>query len=312
MATNVSLSSVKDSGTLDKIDQVRTKFKDEISNIHVWGYQEISRYLDQYEDIRRTYAHLATPGDAISSLMQGREDEGRRKHQNDDIKKIFECWVNIDIYAVRYLYGSSYPPCFEDFYTEILNQIQRCDPYNEGLLHLKTGYHESAFKKYESLKNKVIKHNKMVATYVISSGRDIRKCITQTIRSLQVCGDNEALILNSYYISNVIVHLRNVASDGKVTLNIKSECVNGVDGFTLYSNGGIRLAFGSQPRISRLNTFLEEYSECFTKEYKKILLSLNGITPLLDDFRVDIHSLIPKAKYGHLNGKCEFEEIDSN
>jgi hypothetical protein len=115
MATNVSLSSVKDSGTLDKIDQVRTKFKDEISNIHVWGYQEINRYLDQYEDIRRTYAHLVTPGDAISSLMQGKEDEGRSKHQNDDIKKIFECWMKIDIYAVQYLYGSSYPPCLKIF-----------------------------------------------------------------------------------------------------------------------------------------------------------------------------------------------------
>jgi hypothetical protein len=78
----------------------------------------------------------------------------------------------------------------------------------------------------------------------------------------------------------------------------------------LYSNGGIRLAFGSQRRISRINNFLEEYSECFTKEYKKILLRLNGIKPLLDDFQVDIHSLIPKAKYGNLNGKCDFEKID--
>jgi hypothetical protein len=113
-------------------------------------------------------------------------------------------------------------------------------------------------------------------------------------------------------MSNVILHLRNVARESRVNLNIRSERVNGIDGFELYSNGGIRLAFGSRGRILRLKTFLEEYSKTFAKDYRKVLVSLNQIRPLLGTFQADIHALIVKAKYGHLDGKCEFERIEGN
>lgn len=99
-----------------------------------------------------------TSGDALTDLVQGKESESRRKHQDENIRPIFECWVNMLVYPVGYLYGSYYPQCFEDFYSEVFNQIQGCDPHNEARMHLKTGYYKSGFKKYRSLKNKVIAH----------------------------------------------------------------------------------------------------------------------------------------------------------
>jgi hypothetical protein len=312
LATNVSLTSVRGTGTLDRMEQIKTRFRDKIRNIHVWGYQEIRGYLDQHQDIRSTYSHFVNPGDAMNALIQGKEDESRRKHQNEDIKNIFECWHNMLVYPVRYLYGSSYPPCFEDFYSQVSDQIDRCDPHNEAIMHLKTGYRESAFKKYKSLQNKVIKHNRKVARYVIDNRRDIKNYISKNVPSVKECGDNEVLVLNSYYPSNVIVYLRNIARGSQNNLSSKVERVNGIDGVTLCTNGDITLAFGSERRISKLSSFLEEYVEPFNKAYKEILLSLNEIDPLLSDFQTSIRSLIPKAKYGHVKGNCEFEEIDNN
>ena len=303
---------MKASGTLDKIDDIKIKFRDKINNIHVWGYQEICRLLDLYQDIRTTYSHLVTPGDAIHALLRGGMGKARRKHQNQDIKKIFECWLNLEVYPVQSIYHSSYPPCFEDFYTEVLYRLQGCDQHNEATDHLKTGSYESTFKKLKSLQNKVMEHNKKVAKYVIYNERNLRERISQAIPSLKERGYNELLVLNSYYMPNVILHLRNVARESRVNLNIRSERVNGIDGFELYSDGGIRLAFGSRDRILRLKTFLEEYSKTFAKDYRKVLVSLNQIRPLLDSFQADIHTLIVKAKYGHLDGKCEFERIEGN
>jgi hypothetical protein len=278
LATNVSLSSVKDSETLDKIDQVKIKFRDKISNIHVWGCHEISRFLDDYDDIRKSYSHFITTGDALNALIQEPKEEARRKHQNEDIKNIFECWLNTLYYPVRHL--SSYPPCFEEFYSQVLNQIQVCDPYNEALMHLKTGYSETAFRKYAALENKVIKHNREVARYVINKTKDIKDLISKNIPSLRACSINEGLVPNSYYLSNVIVHLCNIAR-GRTSTTSTDERVKGIDCLTLYSNGGTRLAAGSKGRIAKLVSLLEKYSEHFTKAYKKIQLSLDEIDPLL-------------------------------
>jgi hypothetical protein len=180
------------------------------------------------------------------------------------------------------------------------------------MMHLKTGYYESTFKKYISLKNKVIKHNRKVARYVIENEKDTKNSISDNIPKLKECGINEQLGLDSYYVSNVITHLRNIARGAQIILSPKPERANNIDGYALCSNGGLRLAFGSKETISKLSSFLKGYSECFTKEYKKVRLSLDEINRLLSDFRGSIHPLIPKAKYGHLNGKCEFEQIDTN
>lgn len=69
MGTNVSLSSVHNKGTLDRIEVIAQKFRNRIPNIFVWGYDEICRYIDNYADIRRAYVHLITPGDVLSRFL---------------------------------------------------------------------------------------------------------------------------------------------------------------------------------------------------------------------------------------------------
>lgn len=74
LATNVSLSSVPNLGTHDKIAQnIVPEFHEKIPHIHVWGHDDLSRFLDEFPEIRQTYLHLITPGDLIAELM-GRKD----------------------------------------------------------------------------------------------------------------------------------------------------------------------------------------------------------------------------------------------
>lgn len=76
LVTNVPLSSVPHSGTHDKIAQeIVPEYLEKIQHIHVWGYDDICRFLDVYTDIRQTYLHLVTPGDLIAELMDCKKDK---------------------------------------------------------------------------------------------------------------------------------------------------------------------------------------------------------------------------------------------
>lgn len=68
-ATNVVLTPVFEKGTLDRIyNEIIPKFSPQkIKNIHVWGYDQICRYLDGHADIRDAFG-LFTPGDLIKRL----------------------------------------------------------------------------------------------------------------------------------------------------------------------------------------------------------------------------------------------------
>jgi hypothetical protein len=69
MITNVHLSSVDKTGTHDKISNLILDFHQKIPHIHVWGYDEVCRFLDLFADIRRAYFHFITPGDLLAELM---------------------------------------------------------------------------------------------------------------------------------------------------------------------------------------------------------------------------------------------------
>jgi hypothetical protein len=69
LATNVPLSSVPKRGTHAKIENIQNQFKDKVPNIHVWGYDDVCRFLDNNTDIRHAYRNLITPGDVLSSMM---------------------------------------------------------------------------------------------------------------------------------------------------------------------------------------------------------------------------------------------------
>ncbi len=74
LITNVSLSPVHQTGTKDRIENdILPKFKKHIPHIHVWGAEEVKRFLDQFPAIRRTYSDLIIPADVITKLLDNLE-----------------------------------------------------------------------------------------------------------------------------------------------------------------------------------------------------------------------------------------------
>ena len=73
LATNVPLSSIHELGTHDKIsNEIIPRFKDKVLHIHVWGYDEICRFLEIFPKVRIAYLQFITPGDLIAELMNCR------------------------------------------------------------------------------------------------------------------------------------------------------------------------------------------------------------------------------------------------
>jgi len=76
LMTNVSLTPVFQSGIKDKIDkEIIPKYSHQIKHIHVWGAEEICRFIDAQPNIRQTYAHFLTSGDIIARLLRLIEKE---------------------------------------------------------------------------------------------------------------------------------------------------------------------------------------------------------------------------------------------
>lgn len=68
--TNIPLSAVKDSGTLDSIYQdIFSRYRKHISNMAIWGADDINRFLDLYPEVRRPYLSLLVSGDVIAELL---------------------------------------------------------------------------------------------------------------------------------------------------------------------------------------------------------------------------------------------------
>jgi hypothetical protein len=87
LMTNVSLTPVFQTGIKDKIDnEVIPKYRRKIKNIHVWGAEEICRFLDAYLNIRQTYAHFLVSGDIIACLLKLIE---REETDLDELVKLY-------------------------------------------------------------------------------------------------------------------------------------------------------------------------------------------------------------------------------
>lgn len=84
MCTNVPLSSVPQNGTHDRIQKIANDFKHKIKNIEVWGYDDICRHIDNYEDIRHAFLSFILPGDLLSSLAS----ENDKQHFSDLKEKV--------------------------------------------------------------------------------------------------------------------------------------------------------------------------------------------------------------------------------
>lgn len=70
MITNVPLSAVHNSGTIDTIErEVFSKYRAKIPHLAIWGADDVNRLLDKYPEIRTAYLHLLVSGDIIAQLL---------------------------------------------------------------------------------------------------------------------------------------------------------------------------------------------------------------------------------------------------
>ncbi|HDL60333.1 MAG TPA: hypothetical protein ENH14_02635 [candidate division WOR-3 bacterium] len=87
LMTNVSLTPAFQKGIKDRIDnEIIPKYHHVIKHIHVWGAEEICRFLDDYPGIRQTYAHLLVSGDIIARLLRLIE---REETDLDELVKLY-------------------------------------------------------------------------------------------------------------------------------------------------------------------------------------------------------------------------------
>lgn len=87
LMTNVSLTPAFQKGIKDRIDnEIIPKYHHVIKHIHVWGAEEICRFLDAYLGIRQTYAHLLVSGDIIARLLRLIE---REETDLDELVKLY-------------------------------------------------------------------------------------------------------------------------------------------------------------------------------------------------------------------------------
>jgi hypothetical protein len=69
--TNVPLSGVHDTGTIDKIEStVFSKYKSKIPHLAVWGADDVNRLLDKHPEVRTSYLSLLVSGDIIAQLLK--------------------------------------------------------------------------------------------------------------------------------------------------------------------------------------------------------------------------------------------------
>lgn len=72
MITNVPISAVAESGTIDTARKlVSTKYK-KLKNFSFWGADEVCRFLDAFPSARQPYLHLLVAGDLIAQLLNER------------------------------------------------------------------------------------------------------------------------------------------------------------------------------------------------------------------------------------------------
>jgi hypothetical protein len=114
-ATNVTLSAVQDSGAKDRLlglaAEVITKHgkarqegaQAGLRGFDIWDYDKLRVYLDQFEDVRRSFGAYVLPGDVLAETVATMEAIRDRQPDFDDSVSLFlqkellaEQWVNLD------------------------------------------------------------------------------------------------------------------------------------------------------------------------------------------------------------------------
>ena len=114
-ATNVTLSPVEDSGAKDRMfalandaiargREARQRGEQNgLLGFDVWDYDKLRMYLDQFEDVRRSFGAYVLPGDVLAETVATLEGIRNSAPSFDDSMSLFlqkellaEQWVNLD------------------------------------------------------------------------------------------------------------------------------------------------------------------------------------------------------------------------
>ncbi|MDK9700144.1 MAG: hypothetical protein OEM52_08375 [bacterium] len=96
--TNVVLPPKAKTGGHDKIMAVLAGYqkKLKLKGYDVWGYDDLSRFLDGAEGVRNAYTHLITPGDVLAAMKK------QLKDAQPDFTKILQNYLQKELLDDRY------------------------------------------------------------------------------------------------------------------------------------------------------------------------------------------------------------------
>ncbi|WP_144435104.1 NACHT domain-containing protein [Pseudomonas syringae group genomosp. 3] len=98
-ATNISLSSVAESGGKDRASKLIESYKSKIGlkDYTLWDQDQISRLIDGQEQIRKSYAAWITPGDVLSEIINN------LKLKTPDFRTIMHNFIQKEMRSEHYV-----------------------------------------------------------------------------------------------------------------------------------------------------------------------------------------------------------------
>lgn len=100
-ATNVTLSPAKGAGAKDRMFELADESK--LRGFDVWDYDKLRVYLDQFDDLRRTFAAYILPGDVLAETVAALESINSERPDFDDAMARFlqkellaDQWANLE------------------------------------------------------------------------------------------------------------------------------------------------------------------------------------------------------------------------
>lgn len=132
MITNVPISAVAETGTIDATRKlVRTKYG-KLKNFSFWGADEICRFLDVFPSVRQPYLHLLVTGDLIAQLLN--ERQARLNERATTIKTYLHTSYTREMHAQLDQAGdvSDQPVRLQDVFFDLYAEVDE----ERGFLHL--------------------------------------------------------------------------------------------------------------------------------------------------------------------------------
>lgn len=301
LATNVPFSSVNSKnkkGTHEKIEKVISIHTETIKNIHYWDYTKICNYLDNFEDIRSRFFPIQSMNNKIWQQQKRQE----LSNHHDNILNIANQWKNS---SIGFDFHGSVEFSFDNLIIHTMDTIINLDRFNELKKHIQTGY-KPIYEKYNELKNEIKIYNNDINKFQRNLGEDTHSKIQTEFNFLKKMSDNKSLLIDTYYLSNILRYFKYKAYDSKTQLVIDN-LQKKDQKFHLTVNGQYILLTNSQTKIIGFKRYLEQESQHITVLVNNYEKRRTVIRNKWSSFTKDINKIIRDIRNHALIGVCDFE-----